>query len=361
MTVSDSRLNGERAERLAEQHIEAVAQSWSVGRVQIERQVALGSPPFEGRADLVVQAGPYTLVVEVKTNDSAVALASALPRLTGWTAGESGWLPLLIVPYMTPKGAQRCEEAGVWWMDLSGNARLSARSGDGALCVDVQGKPSAFETRGRPRNAFAAKSSRLVRVLLGSERDAWMQSELAEATGLDPGHVSRLIKRLEKGALIARDKDGRVYSPDQARLLDAWLDEARPRHAITEGHVSGKSGEERARRLEDALSASEERYAFTGLAAGWAYTSAASFRSVACFVGHIDEGVLDSVGFRGESASPNVRLMVPDDEGVYHGARDVRGLRCAAPAQVYVDLGQEPERSDEMRDVLMAAIRGGLS
>ena len=335
--------------------------AWSVGRVQIERQVVLGSPPFEGRADLVVQAGPYTLVVEVKTSDSAVALASALPRLAGWTAGENGWLPLLVVPYMTPKGAQRCEEAGVWWMDLSGNARLSAQSGDGALCIDVQGKPSAFETRGRPRNAFAAKSSRLVRVLLGSERDAWMQNELAETTGLDPGHVSRLVKRLQQATLVAKDESGQVYVPEPDRLLDAWSDEARPHHAITEGNMSGASGEDRARRLGRALSERDVRHAFTGLAAGWAYTSASGFRSVACFVDRIDAEALEAVGFRSETKAPNVRLMVPDDDGVYDGSRQVRDLCCASPAQVYVDLASEPERADEMRDALLTAIRGGLS
>ena len=39
--------------------------------------------------------------------------------------------------------------------------------------------------------------------------------------------------------------------------------------------------------------------------------------------------------------------MVPNDEGVFHGAEIVDGIRCVHPVQAYVDLKDHPERAPE--------------
>lgn len=55
-------------------------------------------------------------------------------------------IPVLVVPYMSPAGARAAEEAGLSWIDLSGNAHI--RSHD--LYVRVAGRPNQFRSRGRP-------------------------------------------------------------------------------------------------------------------------------------------------------------------------------------------------------------------
>ena len=64
----------------------------------------------------------------------------------------------------------------------------------------------------------------------------------------------------------------------------------------------------------------------------------------------------DDAGFRENPAGPNVRLLVPSDHGVFHGARSVHGVRCVCPSQAYVDLGHEPERSEEFRESVRAVV-----
>ena len=39
--------------------------------------------------------------------------------------------------------------------------------------------------------------------------------------------------------------------------------------------------------------------------------------------------------------------MVPNDEGVFHGAELVDGIRCVHPVQAYVDLKDHPEESTD--------------
>jgi hypothetical protein len=309
----------------------------------------------QGRAepDLVINLGAHTLIVKVARDARAESLEAAISQLHRLASTD---IPLIVVPYMTDAGAARCKAAGVAWADLSGNAHIEARSPGGNLWVHVLGQPNAFETRGRPRNAFAPKSARLARFLLAAPGGSWTQKELAQKAGLDPGHVSRLVGRLAKADLVVRDSDGLVAVPDPLRLLDAWAEGNAYRHDIIEGHLPGRSGEERAHRLADVVGQEGDDYAFTGLAAAWAYTGMAGFRSVACYVAAPTFASLHAAGFREDSESPNTRLLIPDDVGVLDGARLVKGLRCVAPFQAYVDLAHELERAEEFADALRSAV-----
>jgi hypothetical protein len=57
--------------------------------------------------------------------------------------------------------------------------------------------------------------------------------------------------------------------------------------------------------------------------------------------------LLDELSFREEERGANVWLVVPNDEGVFHGSSEREGIRCVHPVQVYLDLGAHPERASE--------------
>ena len=59
-----------------------------------------------------------------------------------------------------------------------------------------------------------------------------------------------------------------------------------------------------------------------------------------------------SLGFRRESRGSNTWLVMPNDEGVFHGAQQVNGIRCVHPVQAYLDLKDHPERAREAADEL---------
>jgi hypothetical protein len=42
-----------------------------------------------------------------------------------------------------------------------------------------------------------------------------------------------------------------------------------------------------------------------------------------------------------------VWLVVPNDEGVFHGSSEREGIRCVHPVQVYLDLAAHPERASD--------------
>ena len=97
-------------------------------------------------ADLVVTAGP-TFVIEVNKSTSAAPIAAAAKKAQEYAARlPRRAVPLVAVPFMGEVGRKVCEEAGVGWFDLRGNAHIIAPG----LRVIVEGKPNRFKTVGRP-------------------------------------------------------------------------------------------------------------------------------------------------------------------------------------------------------------------
>ncbi|HXQ00964.1 MAG TPA: hypothetical protein VN845_12990, partial [Solirubrobacteraceae bacterium] len=137
-------------------------------------------------------------VFQVKASSQPGRVADTARRMRDLRRDDT--IPVLVVPHMTPAGARAAEEAGLSWIDLSGNAHI--RSED--LYVRVQGRPNLFRSRGRPSSPFAPKSARVTRVLLEDPGRWWRQKELVTATGLDDGSVSRIVRRLDEELLLER-------------------------------------------------------------------------------------------------------------------------------------------------------------
>jgi hypothetical protein len=284
-------------------------------------------------------------VFQIKASSQPGRVADAARRMLGLRRDDT--IPVLVVPYMSPAGARAAEEAGLGWIDLSGNAHI--RSDD--LYVRVEGRPNLFRSRGRPSSPFAPKSARVTRVMLEDPGRWWRQKEFVAATGLDDGSVSRIVRRLDEELLLERrERELRPRDPD--RLLDAWAQDYRfTHHDILAGHISG-SGIELARNLAERLGALDVRHSFTGLPAAWAIDHFARFRLTTVYVEGDPRDAAKRLELRQGSAGANVQLVGPDDLGVFIGEHPHDGLNCVSPAQVYLDLLHLPERAHEAAEHL---------
>ena len=305
--------------------------------------------------DAVVDLSGLTFVVEWK-GSSGVAEVSRAARLVQRYATELGGnaVPLVAVPFMGTVGREYCQERGVNWLDLSGNASVFAPG----IRVRVEGQPNRFKRRGRPSSAFAPKSSRITRWLLLHPNESITQREIARATDMDEGFTSRIVARLEDDGLVVRERDGAIRPRDPDLLLDAWRgDYDFSKHLIVEGHVAARSGEALVLRISEELRGLQADHAATGMAAAWQLTRFAGFRIVATYVAELPSpDVLDRLGFREDASGANVWLVVPADAGVFHGASDRGGVRCVHPVQAYLDLKEHPERAEEAAAHLRAEL-----
>ena len=312
----------------------------------------------EGRStyqpDGVLRAGSFVFVVEWKGVATAASVGAAIREVRRHAEDlkqarevDGEVIPLMVVPFMGDVGRERCAEYGVAWLDLSGNARIGAPG----LRILVEGKPNRYKRRGRPSTAFAPKSSRIARWLLMHPGKPLTQRELARATGTDEGYTSRVVGKLEEEGLIVRNDAAAVRPRDPDLLLDAWQEvHDFSKHHMVRGHVATRSGDALLRELVAVLDRASVPYAATGLAAAWSLGRYAGFRTASVYLRQEPSPeLIAALSFREDARGANVWLVVPNDEGVFHGATTTHDdITCVHPVQAYLDLHAHPERARDI-------------
>ncbi len=295
--------------------------------------------------DAVFTVRGLSFVAEWKRSGSLGHVTSAIRKLeTGRHSFPHETIPLLAVPYMGTAAQEFCVQADIPWLDLSGNARIIIPG----IFYQNLGNPNRFRRAGRPESAFGPKGSRIARQLLMEPAKTVRQRALASSTGLDEGHVSRVIGKLLEIGLVEREESG-IRVADLGILLDAWREEYRfGRHQIVQGHISVGGGDALTQHIAATLTKIDVFYAVTALPAAWLWTRYAGFRLSTVYL-HLppSEGLQKDLGFREEARGANTWLVAPIDEGVFKGTEPVDGIRCVHPVQAYVDLKEQPERSAE--------------
>lgn len=313
--------------------------------LEIRSQANAGSVQF----DFVIDACGRSFAGKYKQSSDAASVAMALEQIQAAVRREERLIPLLLVPYMGTVGAQRCQNEGVGWIDLSGNAHVEIDS----LYLHVEGKPNRYKQPGRPSNAFAPKSSRIARFLLMHPGEYFRQAEIADATDVGRGYTSKIVRRLEEKSLVTV-ADGGVGTERPTLLLDAWREKYEfGDHNIVKGTVAARESQELTKRLAHTLEDAGRAYAVTGLSAAWILSSFARYRITTIYLDQEpDDALKREIGLREDPHGANLWLTIPNDEGVFHGASrretaEQESIQCVHPVQVYLDLLGHPERSSE--------------
>jgi len=309
-----------------------------------------------GGPNAIIELNDVVFVVEYQRSGKVGSVARGIRGLGEMKSEHANTVKLLVVPFMRELGRKRCQEAGISWLDLSGNADIAGPD----IRIYIEGRPNRFKQPGRPTNVFAPKSSRVAKVLLYHQGLAFIQRELSQRAGLGEDYVSRIVRALETQELIERDEDGAVTVKDPELLLDAWVESYDfSKHTLIRGHIPARSGSALLEDLGESLSREGIKHAATGLGAAWLYTHFAAFRTVTFFVGEsIDSRTLSSLDFRESDIGPNTWLVVPNDESVFWQVDEVEGIQCVHPIQAYLDLKAHPERAKEAMSEIRRLILG---
>ena len=343
--------------RGADRHsiLQAVQRLSEVLGVRIDPASVRFEPRFGGRrVDAVVEGGPLKFAMEWRASGSLGHVFHAVHQVRAMASDlPDSMIPLLAVPFMGESARAYCEETGIAWLDLSGNAKIT---GPG-LYIHALGHDNRFRRPGRVESAFGPKGSRVARWMLMNPGRAIRQRALATATGLNEGYVSRVVSRLMEMGLLERDDRG-IQVVDAERLLDAWRDDYRfERHVVMQGHIAVAAGESVVQKVAHALDHAEAGYAVTGLAAAWYWTRYAGYRLSTVYLSESPPvELLGVLGFRETQRGSNTWLVVPRDEGVFNGVSKVDGIYCAHPVQVYLDLKSHPERAAEAAEEIRSRL-----
>jgi len=311
-------------------------------------------PRDSSKPDLMLSSQDILFIIEYKDSGKAVAVENGIRQLSTFEFPEENHINLLVVPYMHEFGRDRCRQEGISWFDLSGNADITGSR----IRILISGKRNKFQKPGRSAGVFARKSSRVARILLHYPEISVTQRELSRKTNLDEGYVSKIVHSLEENELVYRLNDGSVKVRDRKILLEAWREVYDfHKHTLIRGHIPARSGMSLVRAIGGQLEKQDIEYAATGLAGAWLYTKYADFRIGSLYLKNsLPHAILSDLNFTEGEQGENIWFVIPRDDWVLYQSKEVEGIFCSHPIQVFLDLKDHPERAEEAAEEMRSII-----
>lgn len=318
----------------------------------IEAEVVSGDWEPDLIVRLLVNGRPHQLICEYKSNGQPRHARSAVLELRNYVAHRAPQAtPVFIAPYISPAVRQLCEEKGVGFLDLEGNARIAF----GGVFIErvVTDKP-VVEQR-ELKSLFRPKSAHVLRIMLREPGRAWRVTELSEISGVSLGHVSNVRTGLIDREWARASDDGLVLSAPDA-LLDAWRDSytAPPGERLRFYTPLHGSAFEDAARSTLCADDSSGRAAFASFSAAQ-WLSPYGRTGTHYFFAN-DEGLRKlqaGLKLTPTSKGENVVVTVPKDLGLLTDTVEpAPGAVCTSPVQTYLDLSITGERGTEAADHL---------
>lgn len=268
-----------------------------------------------------------------------------------------GNVPLLVVaPWLSERTRELLEEQRVNYIDLTGNALV--RLDNPPLYIQTQG--AARNPRPAPRGPAqvkGAKAARLIRLLV-DVKPPYGVSGLAEAAGLAPGYVSRLLTTLYEEALIERAPRGPVETVDFPRLLRRWANSYDIFNSNEASTFVARAGLEEAKAWLAEQTMGGAKIAVTGSVAAARLAPVAAPAQLLAYC-DAPSTVATEAGLLPAEEGANAVLLRPFDAVVWARAtRGERGLTYVAPSQAAVDCltgnGRMPAEGEALIEWMMA-------
>jgi hypothetical protein len=259
---------------------------------------------------------------------------------------------VVVAPFLSPRTRVYLQRAGLSYLDLSGNIRLTADRP--ALFIATAGaEKDPTPGRLQSRSLRGVKAGRIVRALC-DRSEPWKIRDLAQATETDPGYVSRIIEVLRREDLIKKGP-GRaaIREVDWEGLIRRWSEDYSPfetGRAISYLAPRGLSS------VLERLKSVAGRYAIT---ASYAASRLAPVTVPKLLTLYTDDSprMATQLDLRQAEQGINVLLVTPFDPVVYKTTWEREELRFAAAAQVAADLLSSSGRAPSEADALLRWMR----
>lgn len=318
----------------------------------IESEAVSGQREPDLIARLLVDGRQRLLICKYKSNGQPRYARSALLELRDYVVQRAPHAtPVFMAPYISPAVRQLCEERGVGYLDLEGNARITF----GGVFIErmVAEKPAAEQRE--LKSLFRPKSAQVLRAMLREPSRAWRVTELSEVSGVSLGHVSNVRAGLIDREWARASDDGLILSePDT--LLDAWRDS----HTAPVGERMRFYTPLHGSALEDAARGALSTQGGPGHGAFASFSAAQWLAPYSRTGTHYffadDEGLRKlraALKLSPASRGENVVVTVPKDAGLLADTVEpAPGAVCTSPVQTYLDLSIAGERGAEAAEHL---------
>lgn len=249
---------------------------------------------------------------------------------------------LVVAPYLSAATREALTQRGVSYADPTGNIRLVLE--EPGLFVLTHGAPTNPNPDPHRMTLRGAKAARIVCALAEVGQPLGVR-ELAQLAGTDPGYVSRLLKHLDREALLDRGPRGQVARVHWRPLLHRWTEDAPlPTRAAATSWLAPRG----LSALLDDLRAAALPHLITGTAAAARVAPHIITQTLAFYVEDPDDAAR-RLGLRDGGAGVNVTLLTSEDPALLAGALGTREdhLCYAALPLVAADLLTGARRSPQ--------------
>jgi hypothetical protein len=197
------------------------------------------------------------------------------------------------------------------------------------------------------KNIFAPKSSRVLRVLLVNHDRDWDERQLAREANVSSGLAHYVCKTLIELGSAARNEQNRIVLVDPLKLLRRWA--SYHQYDRVNKFLDYYTFERETDKFVNRVVSLGGKYALSGLVAAWLVAPYVRPVDVHLYIPSEDVApkIAEKLELNPTPRGGNVKFVLPYDDGVFYGMREVRGVKIVSNVQLYVDLYNLPARGEE--------------
>lgn len=290
---------------------------------------------------------------ELVANRSLSSFRSKLRNLVSYADSKSDLLPLLISDFLSAEKREECKNAGVNFLDLSGNVYLVGKG----VFIERDGFPDKHPQKRLGRGPFSDKASLILRVALPEGARLWGVREMAQITGLDPGFVSRMMNELVERGYWGRE-NRKFKLLDASSLLEDWVREYDYRKSESHEYFClAGSPDEILQKLRKAGEPKGINYELSFQAGANLLAPHAVYNVVHVYADNAEARgfLVDRLKLKQVERGANVVILHPYyRHSAFFQRQRVKDLWVASDLQLYLDLYKYPLRGLEQAEYLYA-------
>ena len=317
--------------------------------VTLERNIRDTEP------DLLVKvrtkSADQLILSEVKSQGTPKSTRNSVNALKNYLKNNPSSYGIVIAPYISPNSAEICKEAGIGYLDLSGNCRIAFQE----VFINRENCPNKYPYKASISSLYSPKSERILRVLLTYPYRPWKTLELAEEAQVSPGMITHVRKKLDEEEWIESTREG-FQLTEPSKLLQDWSENYSFRKNTMLDFHSIKPPSEVETEIAEVCDSMRIRYALTGFSASNRLAPMVRSRRVMAYVDQDVDRLVEKLSLKPVDSGANVSLLNPYDEGVFWNAKEINGILITTPVQVYLDLVSYRGRGQEAADFLYQEI-----
>ena len=242
---------------------------------------------------------------------------------------------VFVAPFISSGSALICKEAGVGYLDLSGNCQIAFQG----VFISRENMPNQYPIKTSLSSLYSPKSERILRVLLSFPYQPWKTIELAEEAQVSLGMITHVRRKLEEEEWSKTVSGGFFLSkPDE--LLMAWSKSYSFRQNKMSDFYTLKSLSDIETEIAKKCRDMHIPYALTGYSASNHLAPMVRGQRAMVYVDRDIDILAEQLDLKPVDSGANVLLIQPYDSGVLWNAQNIDDLQIATPIQVFLDLNK---------------------